>query len=205
MKFNFDLESIKYLEIEYYSNNRKKNFKLALSEKKENEFIAVTENVIDDIDEQQEVEISFIDISGLYKTTTRIKEIYTENDRTYFIIENPKSLDYTQNRNDFRILAEYDCIYTIDTEYGIQSYNATTYDISAGGVSITLEENILSLDESSILIFINSKNIKSHLKFLRCEAIEDAFRFVFEFTDLSDADYDFLKEFCIQEQLSAVE
>ena len=131
MILNFELENINYLKIEYTINNTAITKKLALKNKEENYFIAVMpieENFT--IQTPIEASLSIVSPDGLYKTNTIIDEILKDNKNIIFKIKNPKTLDYVQNRKHYRVLAEYDCIYTIETEYGIESFNATTYDIS---------------------------------------------------------------------------
>jgi len=133
-----------------------------------------------------------------------LKEIRNEDEYTYFIIENPASLDYQQNREYYRVIVEYDCIYTVDTDMGTESYNAVTYDLSAGGVSIVLDENIISQEEMAIVICMPDRNIKSHLRFIRCERFEDnQYKLSFEFTDLSEKDYEILTNLCVTKQLTS--
>lgn len=204
MKLNFNLEDINYLKLDLINDRQAEVIKLALKEKRENEFIAMAPIMnIENIETPQKVSLSFICIDGLYKTTTELKSIRNDNEFTYFEIANPTTLDYQQNREYYRILAEHDCIYTVENSNGdIESYNAVTYDISAGGVSIITEENAISKYESALTIMMPDGDIKSHLKFIRCEIFEDQFKLSFEFTDLSEKDYSRLAEMCIQKQLS---
>ena len=203
MKLNFNLEDINYLKLDYANNEMTETIKLALKEKRENEFVATFPIIdIDNIKTPQTVSLSFICHDGLYKTTTTLNKVYNEDGFTYFEIKNPETLDYQQNREYYRILAEYDCIYTIDTDNGIESYNAVTYDISAGGVSIVLNENAITKHESAITILMPDGEIRSHLKFIRCEIFEDQFKLSFEFTDLTEKDYARLAELCVHKQLS---
>ena len=203
MKLSFNIDDIKYLELTYTIEGKEVTSRLALKEKRENDFIAI----INESDEKlistpQKAYLNFVTNDGLYKTNATLKEVIFDNNETTFIIENPLTLDYQQNREYFRILAEYDCIYTIETNDGIESFNATTYDISAGGVSILMNQNLLSIDDASILIFLKDGDLKSHLKFVRSEAFEGAFKLVFEYTDLSEQDFERLTNLCVKKQLS---
>ena len=175
---------------------------MGLKEKTENKFIAVIKDAkYAKITTPQNVSIGFVCNDGLYTTKADLIDVYTENEYTCFEILNPKSLDYQQNREYYRVLAEYDCIYTVYGDYENESYSAVTYDISAGGVSIVLPENAISIDECSLVIMFPDGDLKSHLKFMRCEAFDNNYKLSFEFTDLSERDYDRLKKMCVNKQI----
>lgn len=205
MNLNFNLDDIKYLKLEYVSKTGQETIKLALKEKRENEFIAVMPiQDIEYIETPQKVALSFICHDGLYKTITNLRGITKDDEFIYFELQNPDTLDYQQNRNYYRTLAEYDCVYTIEVDGEIESFNAVTYDISAGGVSIISSENIVPTRETSIVIFMPERDLKSHLKFVRCEIHEDnEYKLSFEFTDLSDRDYKMLCDLCVNKQISS--
>ena len=204
MRLSFNLENINYLEITCVVGGKVQLLKLAVREKREFDFHAIVPSLGNvRIETPQEVLLKFVCKDGVYKTNTKLKEVIEEGGNTCFVIENPKTLDYQQNREYFRILAEYECVYTVDTEDGIESLEAVTYDISAGGVSIIVDRSLFSTDESSILIMIPERHIRSHLKFVRCEAYENSYKISFEFTDLSKTDFDFLSEMCVDAQLNS--
>lgn len=203
MKLNFNLEDIECLKLDFDNEEYHSSIKLALKEKRENDFLAIapTHQKVA-FDTPQKITLTFICHDGLYKTTTIVNDIYEEDGYKYFVINNPESLDYQQNREYYRILSKYDCIYTIDTGSGIESFNAVTYDISAGGVSIISSENIVPTRETSIVICMPERNLKAHIQFVRCEAYgEDEYKLSFFFVDLSDKDYKFLSDLCVQKQL----
>jgi c-di-GMP-binding flagellar brake protein YcgR len=202
MILNFDLENIKYLKIEYKKDNLDVSQKLALKEKKENSFIAVMPIAEDVINEEipKEVDLSFVCTDGLYKTTTYVESV--SRDEEYIIVEfqNPKTLDYQQNRAFYRVMVEFDCVYTMETDDGMESFNAVTYDISAGGVSIISAENTIPTREVSIIIYTPERSIKSYLKFVRCESFEDEYKLSFIFIDLEERDVEFLTKLCVDKQ-----
>lgn len=203
MKLSFNLEDIIYLKLEYNNDGRDEIIKLALKDKVENEFIAVAPKaMVAGVKTPQKVNFDFICHNGIYKTQTMLNSITIEGDYAYLALENPDTLDYQQNREYYRILAEYDCIYTVDDGYETKTYTATTYDISAGGVSIIMSENVISQEEMSIIIATPEREVKSHIKFVRCEAYEGDYKLSFEFTDLSERDYKLLSDLCVNKQLS---
>ena len=203
MKLNFNLEDISYLKLDFENSNWG-TLKLALKEKRENEFVAVSpkqEGLV--IETPQKISLSFVCSDGLYKTSSILNEVYEKDDFIYFIIKNPETLDYQQNREYYRILLDYDCIYTMETDDGIESFNAVTYDISAGGVSIITSEKRIPTHETSIVIFMPERDLKSHLKFVRCETYNDDYKLSFIFTDLSEKDYEMLSALCVNKQISS--
>lgn len=206
MQLNFNLEDINYLKMELKIGDKEESLRLALKEKRENEFIAIATSVDStNIRIPQKVTLGFVCNDGLYTTNADLKDVITEDDYTYFIIQNPATLDYQQNREYYRVLTEHDCIYTVHSEYDTESYSAVTYDLSAGGVSIVLPENVISKEECSILIMLPDGDLKSHVKFIRCSIYEDVYKLSFEFTDLSERDYDRLQNLCVSKQMSEIE
>lgn len=204
MELNFNLDSIEYIQLDYIEKEEVKSIKLALKEKRENYFIAIApQQDTVHISTPQKVSVSFIGKDNLYRTTTILNATHNENGFTYYTIDNPETLDFQHNREYYRIPAQYDCIYTIETGQGIESFNAVTYDISAGGVSIITSENIIPTRETSIVIFMPDKDLKAHLKFVRCELFEESYKLSFIFTDLTEKEYNLLSEFCITRQLDS--
>ena len=190
---------------EVIKNNEEKKLRLALKEKRENDFIAIAdtgENFY--MSTPQRVTISLISNNSLYKTTTMLNEIYLSNGYMNFIIQNPETLDFQHNREYYRVLASFDCIYTIDSENGIESFNAETHDISAGGVSIITDINIIPTRETSIVIFMPDRELKAYLKFVRCDAFEGKYKLSFTFLDIKPNDYEMLEQFCITKQLNSL-
>ena len=204
MKLNFNLEDIKYLKLEYKKDDRDYVAKIALKEKRENDFVAIVP-LGSECPKQtiQKVGLTFVCNDGIYKTVATVKEVFDDEMYHNIVINNPESLDYQQNREYYRILAEYDCIYTVETSDGIESFNAVTYDISAGGVSIITSENIVPTRETSLVIFMPDRDLKTHLQFVRCEALEDGnYKLSFIFTDLPQKDFEMLSQLCVNKQLS---
>ena len=206
MNFNFNLDDIKYIKIEYMNaDGIPVTNKLAIKNMDEHEIYAcMMSDTRPNVILPQDVELSIICDDGLYKTTTQLKAMmYDEDEYIYYSIKTPKHVEHQQNRNFFRILAEYDCIYTAELENGTEAMNARMYDLSANGVSILLESNTVSLEEASLVIFMEEKEIKSHIQYIRSERMGDEFKISFLFTDISDRDKDYISKICIQKQLEA--
>ena len=203
MKINFNLETIEFIQIECLNDKGEEHkIRLALKEKRENDFVAITETEeIFCIDTPKEVTLSLVSNNNLYKTTTTLKEFYRCNEYLNFVIQNPETLDFQHNREFYRVPAQFDCIYTIDTDEGIESFNAETYDISPGGVSIITNVNIIPTRETSIVIFMPDRELKAYLKFVRCDAFEDKYKLSFFFLEMRPNDLEMLEQYCITKQL----
>lgn len=203
MEINFNLETIEFIQIEYKDNNENDvKIRLALKEKRENDFIAIAETEDNFyISTPCEITLSLVSNNNLYKTTTILNEVFRSNEYLNFVIQNPETLDFQHNREYYRVPANFDCIYTIDTEDGIESFNAETYDISAGGVSIITEVNVIPTRETSIVIFMPERELKAYLKFVRCDIFEDKYKLSFTFLEIKPNDYEMLEQYCIDKQL----
>lgn len=203
MKINFNLETIEFIQIECLNDKgEEQKIRLALKEKRENDFVAITETEeMFCIDTPKEVTLSLVSNNNLYKTTTTLKELYRCNEYLNFIIQNPETLDFQHNREFYRVPAQFDCIYTIDTDEGVESFNAETYDISAGGVSIVTDINVIPTRETSIVIFMPDRELKAYLKFVRCDAFENKYKLSFIFLEIKPQDLEMLEQYCITKQL----
>jgi hypothetical protein len=56
---------------------------------------------------------------------------------------------------------------------------ATTYDLSANGISIDIETALIPQEDASIILEINSKQIKARVRFVRKEQISGGYRLSF--------------------------
>lgn len=203
MKFNLSLEEIKYVKIIYKDiNNKPCAKKAALKRANEKEFLICTkfEDIIE-IETPQEITLSIICQDGLYRTKAILKKIENDEPYTFFVIDPPAGLEYQQNREFFRILVKQECTYCVHTNAGTVNIPATTYDLSANGISIDIETALIPQEDASILLNINDNKIKSRVKFVRKESIPNGYRLSFFFTNISEADRDLISQFCLKKQL----
>ncbi len=203
MKFNLNLEDIKYIKILYkdYSGNPC-NIKAAMKSVNEREIIACAkfENGLQ-IETPQEVTLSIVCNDGLYRTKTKLKSAANDEPYMFFALETPQGLEYQQNREYFRIPVQYPCIYTITTEDKIKEFKTHTLDISANGVSIFMPAHEISNEESRIEIMFNDISIASGIKYVRSEKIDDGYKLSFMYNAISNLDRDFISQICIKKQL----
>lgn len=203
MKFNIKLEEIKYAKLFYkdgLGNSCTK--RIAVKAINEREVIACTkfeENL--SIDTPQEVSLSIVCNEGLYKTKTILKALDKDEPYLFFVLETPKGIEFEQNREYFRVLAEFNCIYKIILDNEIKDLEAKTIDISANGVSILLPINAVADNFADIVMAINGKLVQSRVRYIRTEKLEEGYKLSFTFTKISESDRDYISQVCLQKQI----
>lgn len=203
MKFSLNLEEIKYVKILYKDIENKPCIrKAALKYINEKEVLACVkyENNIH-IETPQEITLSFICNDGLYRTKTILNSVENDEPYTFFIIQSPSGIDYQQNREFFRVTTSINCTYYVHTEDNIINLPATTYDISANGISIDIETPIIPQKDAGIIIEINGQKINTKIRFVRKEQINNSYRLSFFYTDITETDRNHISQFCIKKQL----
>lgn len=202
MKFNLNLEDIKYIKILYKDTNGSPcTIKAAIKSVNEREIIACAKFEDElNIEKPQDITLSVICNDGLYRTKTKLKSADFEEPYVFFALETPQGLEYQQNREYFRVPVKYDCIYTITTADKIKEFKTYTCDISANGISIFLPTHEIS-DESEIEIAFNDIKISARIRYVRSEKIENGYRLSFTYTAISNLDRDFISQVCIKKQL----
>ena len=203
MKFNFKLEEIKYAKVSYRDkNNEPVTKKIAVKTLTEREILACTrfESGLD-INTPQEVVLSFVCNDGIYKTKTILKAVDNDEPYIFFIFQTPEGIEYEQNREYFRVLASFNCIYKIKENDEIREFETNTVDISASGVSIVLPFSTITEDFSDIVMAINGKLVRARIHFIRSEKFADGYRHSFAYTKISEEDRDYISQVCLQKQL----
>lgn len=199
MKFSFKLEEIKYIKISYKdSEGFADSFKGAIKVINDKEIIACTKFKDDfDIEIPQEIDFSVICNDGIYKTKTILKSTKNEEPYVFLTLQTPVGIEYQQNREYFRVPAQYSCIYRIKEN----EYSATTSDISANGVSIVLPNHIISENLSELIINIDGVQIFTQVQYIRSEKFDNDYKISFKFEKISELDRDFISQVCIKKQL----
>lgn len=201
MKFRVRIEDIKYVKI-FYRNLSSVlcSSKIGIKSMNENEILACGkfENGLE-IETPQEISLSIICSDGLYKTKTNLLSFSNDEPYTFFKIKTPQSIEYEQNREYFRVLAEYDCIYRIfETD---KEYRAKTIDLSANGISLLLPTHEISEKDSEIQLIIGPKKINLRVQFIRSEKLENGYKLSFTYTKILESDRDFISQVCLRKQL----
>ena len=203
MKFNLNLDDIKYIKILYKDINANPcTTKAAIKSVNQREIIACArfEDGLE-LETPQEIILSIVCKDGLYRTKTKLKSIDNAEPYIFFALETPQNVEYQQNREYFRVLAEYNCIYTITSENQIKKFTTHTYDISANGVSIVMPVHEISTDDADIEIDFNNIKIAAKIKYVRSEKLEDGYKLSFTYSGISNLDRDFISQVCIKKQL----
>lgn len=203
MMFNFNLEEIKYIKITY--KNNESTFcttKAGVKKLDKKEILACGkfENGLD-ILTPQEVTLSIICNDGLYKTNAQLKSVENDEPYVFFTLETPNGAEYEQNREYFRVNANFECIYKFYDNGNLKEYKAITADISANGVSIILINPITTGINPELSININNRYVQTPVRYIRSEKFDKGYKLSFAFTNLSEADRDYISQACIQKQI----
>ncbi len=202
MRFDFSIDDIKYIKIQFNEESGLRSIKAAIRSINEREITAnakYEEGL--QVKAPQEVTLSVVCSDGLYCTRTRLKTL--ENDEPYMFIalETPEGMEYQQNREYFRVPACFDAIYFPQVDGEIKKIDSKTVDISANGVCVILSEQIVSSKDSEMVLNINNKSISALVRYVRKEESIEGYKTSFAFTKILDSDRDFLSQVCIKKQL----
>ena len=205
MKFNLNLNDIKYVKILYKNEiGNHCTTKAALKRANEHEFLACTKFEEEFyIETPQIITLSIVCNDGLYRTKTELKKVEKDEPYTFFVLAPPNGIEYQQNREFFRVVVDFGCklsAWSNDADIDILAH---TYDISANGVSIISEEKFEPVGDSDLLILINGIEIKTRVRYVRSERINESYKYSFFFTNISTNDRDFISQVCIKKQLEA--
>ena len=203
MKFNLNTENINYVKITYRdSNNFAHCIKAAVRLITEREFLVCTKTEeIPDIKTPQEVSLGIACDNGLYNTKTILKK--TEKDSSYllFSMEKPDDMEYQQKREYFRVKVSENITVMYEQEEKLVKYPAITYDISANGVRVELEKNMVFPENVRLLLFLPEKTIDVKAEYIRSDDEDQIKKAAFRFRNISQQDLDYISQVCFRKQL----
>ena len=205
MKFAFNIEDIKYAKILYRNKDASySNTRVGIKRFDEREILACSkfEDGLD-INVPQEVSLSIICNDGIYKTKTTLKNVSNEEPYAFFTLATPLGIEYEQNREYFRVNAQYKCKYKLVNDDAVEEYEAYTVDISANGISIVLPQHKISENSAGLIIDINNRIIETKVRYVRSERINNGYKISFTYTKISENDRDYISQTCIQKQIEA--
>ena len=203
MKFNLNLEDIKYVKILYQDRENKPcSVKAAIKSFTGTEILCCAkfeESLY--IKTPQEITLSFVCLEGLYRTKTVLQRVENDEPYTFFSVAPPQNLEYQQNREYFRVEIALDCIYSYESGGEFINIDTRTTDISANGVSIITPNIEINTGEAYLNISVFNKKIKTKVKFIRSEKVDSGYKISFSYKDITERDRDLISQICIQKQL----
>lgn len=203
MKFNLSVESIKYVKILYAnSDGCPVSVKAAIKKADENELVTcIKQEEALELQTPQTVTLSIICAEGLYRTKTVLKSCLFNGIYNIFCLETPSNLEFQQNREYFRVLGNYKCVYYVNNNGQTAAFDSETADISANGVSIILPVHVFSEEDSEIELMIEERLITAKIAYVRSEKLDNGYKLSFKFTEISNKDKDYISQVCIKKQL----
>ena len=82
-----------------------------------------------EIEVPQEIMLSIICNDGLYKTKAQLRRLENEEPYAFWFVQTPQGLEYQQNREYFRIIADYECIYSLKNGDNLKEIFTKTINI----------------------------------------------------------------------------
>lgn len=202
MKFSFKPEDIKYIKILYKDLTQAPAVtKAGIKMITDREIIA--SGKFEDglnITTPQEISLSIVCNDGIYRTMTSLKTVENDLPYAFFILETPQNVEYEQNREYFRVKANYKCLCNLASD-NLKKYEAETYDISASGISIISPTEFINAGQAELLIQFGIKTVQAKALFVRSEKFNKGYRISFAYTRISESDRDFISQVCIKKQL----
>ena len=203
MKFNLNIDDIKYLKILYSNENGNPvSMKSAIKRVDDREITACVKYEDDfNISCPQQVTLSIVCSEGLYRTQTKLKSYRCDAPYISLYLETPDNFEFQQNREYFRVPVTLNCSYHVINNGQPAVFETKTFDISAGGLSIILPVHVFSEEDAEIEIKIAEKVIKAKIRYIRSERTDTGYKLSFKYTDISNRDTDLISQLCIQKQL----
>lgn len=203
MKFNLVKENINYVKITYLD---KDNFShcIKTAVRLINETEILTSVKLEEgtfIPVPQSVDIGIACDNGLYKSKTILRSVEFDDPYTFLSLKKPEDTEFQQNREYFRVKIQENATISFEKEEVKSQLSAITYDLSAKGVRIELDEEIDFPEEVTISLFFQNKRVDIPSKYVRNDNEDNILKASFRFTDISQADLDFISQICFKKQL----
>jgi c-di-GMP-binding flagellar brake protein YcgR len=110
-------------------------------------------------------------------------------------------MDYQQNREYFRVKLQESASITYEKNEEQKQISVLTYDISAKGVCIELDEQVDFPEEVILSLFFPDKKIEVKGKYVRTDVEDNIIKASFQFDDIPQADLDYISQICFKKQL----
>lgn len=203
MKFDFDTKNINYIKISYINaENNISVHKAILKEDNENTIlICIKSNEKLNITSLQEIKLSIVCNDGLYQADSKVISIEEDIPYNFIRLQKPEDVEYSQNREYFRVKAKYPCIYKVKQENVNKDFETHTIDISANGVSVYMPIFIMAEPSSSLELNIEERKLRIKAHYVRIEKWDNGYKISFSYTNISESDRDFISQICLKKQL----
>lgn len=199
MKFNLNVDSIKYIKVKYTDSNGVGHIaKASIKHLGEKEIFACMKYQRElNLVLPQEISVSFACDNALYNAKTILKTVENDDPYIYLTLKTPVEIEYTQNREYFRVRME---------EKVILSFVGTVlackiYDISANGIRLILDKDVPIPNDVMIDILFSPKDIKTKARFIRKDNEDGVLKASFAYVDITETNRDIISQICIQKQL----
>ena len=204
MNLNLNIENINYAKIVYKDKNDSiRCMKAAVRRIDEREIVACAkfdENIF--IDTPQEIKLSIACDNGLYKASTTLKYVVKEEPYFLFTIAAPDNIEYQQKREYFRVKINESALISYKSENDDKiDLPCETYDLSANGVRLILENKMSFPEIVKITLYLPRKIIETDAKYIRTDEEDNILKASFRFIKLQDTDIDCISQICFQKQL----
>lgn len=203
MKFNLDLNNVNYVKFNYTDRFGTMHYvKASIKDINERNVLACAH--FEDrifVVLPQEVDISFISESGIYKTKTTLKAVEQDIPYIFFSFVIPYDINFEQNREFFRIKHIDGAFLSFNDGDSEKRITCKTADVSANGVCLELTQKINIPKEVKIGILFDRREVITDAEFIRISTDDSAPKASFKFVNMSEKDKDFISKFCIQKQI----
>lgn len=203
MKFDLNEEGINYIKINYVDNEMFPHYiKSAVRFIGELELLVSVkaENGIS-MPVPQTVELGIACDNGLYKAQTLLKKIEFEDPYILFTLKKPDDMEFQQNREYFRVKVQENVNISYEKDGHKENLSSLTYDLSAKGVRIELEQEIDIPEEVFVSLYFENKTIEVKANYVRTDVEDNIIKASFQFVDMNQADVDYLSQICFKKQL----
>ncbi len=203
MNFNLNTENINYVKITYKDRDGFAHcIKAAVRLISDYEFLAsakIEENL--NIETPQEVTLGIASPNGLYTAKTVLKNVGEEPPFLLFSMKKPENLEYRQNREYFRVKINENASVIYNVGEKEEKISAITYDLSANGVRIELDEEIAFPETVRLVLYLRKREIDVQAQYVRNDKEDKIIKSSFKFIDISDQDLDYISRICLAKQL----
>ena len=116
-------------------------------------------------------------------------------------MKKPENMEYRQNREYFRVKINEDASVIYNVGEKEEKISAITYDLSANGVRIELDEEIAFPETVRLVLYLRKREIDVQAQYVRNDIEDKIIKSSFKFIDISDQDLDYISRICLAKQL----